>query len=63
MFIAFLILGLVFLVAGAVGLFYTYINITAGSHLWVFGNIAFITFAVVGIGILVFMALFNREFE
>lgn len=63
MFIAFLILGLVFLVAGAVGLFYTNINIAVGSHLWVFGNITFITFAVVGLGILVFMALFNREFE
>ena len=63
MFIAFLILGLVFLIAGGVGLFYTNVNLSAGSHLWIIGNITFSTFAVVGIGVLVFMGIFNREFE
>ena len=63
MFIAFLILGLVFLVAGSVGLFYTNINLASGSHIWVIGNITFSTFTVVGVGVLIFMGLFNREFE
>jgi hypothetical protein len=63
MFIAFLILGLIFLISGSVGLFYTNINLGVGSHLWVLGNITFSTFTVVGVGILVFMGLFNREFE
>lgn len=63
MFIAFLILGLVFFIAGGVGLFYTNVNLGAGSHLWVMGNIVFSTFTVVGVGVLVFMGMFNREFE
>jgi len=63
MFIAFLILGLVFLIAGGAGLFYTNVNLASGSHIWVIGNIAFSTFTVVGIGVLIFMGLFNREFE
>jgi len=63
MFIAFLILGLVFLIAGGVGLFYTNVNLEGGSHLWVIGNITFSTFTVVGLGVLIFMGLFNREFE
>lgn len=63
MFIAFLVLGLVFLVAGGVGLFYTNVNLAVGSHLWVIGNITFSTFTVVGLGVLIFMGLFNREFE
>lgn len=63
MFIAFLILGLVFLIAGGVGLFYTNVNLAAGSHLWIIGNITFSTFTVAGLGVLVFMGLFNREFE
>lgn len=63
MFIAFLILGLVFLVSGGIGLFYTNVNLSASSHLWFIGNTIFSTFTVVGIGIIIFMALFNREFE
>jgi hypothetical protein len=63
MFIAFLILGLVLLIGGGVGLFYTNINLAAGSHIWVIGNITFSTLTVVGIGVLIFMGLFNREFE
>jgi len=63
MFIFFMIMALIFLVAGGIGLFYTNINLVSGTHLWIFGNITFGTFTIVGIGILVFMGLFNKEFE
>jgi len=63
MFIFFMILALIFLIAGGIGLFHTNINLVAGSNLWIFGNITFGTFTIVGIGILVFMGLFNKEFE
>lgn len=63
MFIFVMILALIFLTAGGVGLFYTNINLASGSHLWIYGNITFGTFTVVGIAILFFMALFNKEFD
>jgi hypothetical protein len=63
MFIFFMILGLIFLISGGVGLFYTNINLAAGSHYWVIGNITFSTFIIVGGAALIFMAIFNREFE
>ena len=63
MFIFFLLLALIFLVSGGIGLFYTNINFASGSHYWIYGNLTFGTFTVVGIGIIIFMALFNTEFE
>jgi hypothetical protein len=63
MFIFFMILALIFLCAGGIGLFHTNINLVGGSNLWIFGNITFGTFTIVGIGILIFMGLFNKEFE
>jgi hypothetical protein len=63
MFTFFMILALIFLTAGGIGLFHTNINLASGSNLWIYGNITFGTFTVVGIAILLFMALFNREFE
>jgi hypothetical protein len=63
MFVFFMILALIFLIAGGVGLFYTNINLAAGSHLWIYGNITYGTFTVVGIATLIFMALFNAEFD
>lgn len=63
MFVFFMIIALIFLISGGVGLFYTNINLASGTHLWIFGNITFGTFTVIGIGALVFMALFNKEFE
>ena len=63
MFIFFMIMALIFLIAGGIGLFHTNINLVSGSNLWIYGNITFGTFTVVGIGILVFMGLFNKEFE
>lgn len=63
MFIIFMILGLIFLISGGVGLFYTNINLASGTHLWIYGNITFGTFIVVGIIVLLFMAIFNKEFD
>lgn len=63
MFIFFMILALIFLIAGGVGLFYTNINFTSGSHYWIYGNLTFGTFTIVGIATLIFMAIFNSEFE
>jgi hypothetical protein len=63
MFIFFMIFGLIFLISGGVGLFYTNTNFATGAPLWMFGNITFGTFIVLGIGILVFLAIFNSDFD
>ena len=65
MFIFFLILGLIFLVSGGIGLFYTNTsaNVEVWSTLWVFGNLTFGTFVVFGVAVLVFLAFFNAEFD
>jgi len=63
MLIFFLILGIIFLVSGGIGLFYTNANLGAWSTLWVFGNLTFGTFALFGIAIIIFLAIYNTEFE
>lgn len=63
MFLFTMLLGLIFLVAGGGGLFYTLVYIPGGSELWVVALIVFGVFAVVGIALLIFLALFNTEFE
>jgi hypothetical protein len=63
MFIFCLILALIFLISGGIGLFYTNINFATSSHYWIYGNLTFGTFTIVGIAIIIFMALFNTEFE
>ena len=63
MLIFFLILGIIFLVSGGVGLFYTNANLGAWSTLWVFGNLTFGTFALFGLAIIIFLAIFNTEFD
>ena len=63
MFLFFMIMALIFLIAGGVGLFYTFVNLASGDPLWVFGVIAFGTFAVVGLAVLVFLAMYNQEFD
>jgi hypothetical protein len=63
MFLFLMIFGLIFLIAGGVGLFYTYTNIASSAPLWMFGTITFGTFIVLGIGVLVFLAIFNAEFD
>ncbi|MCX7911517.1 MAG: hypothetical protein N2506_00925 [Dehalococcoidales bacterium] len=63
MLIFFLILALLFLISGGIGLFYTNVNLAAGTDLWVIANITFGTFAIFGLAIIIFMAIFNAEFE
>jgi len=63
MLIFFLILGIIFLVSGGIGLFYTNANLGAWSTLWVFGNLTFGTFALFGLAIIIFLAIFNTEFD
>jgi hypothetical protein len=61
----FLVLGLIFIVSGGVGLFYvnTGAHVDPGTALFFLGNLTFATFAVFGIAILVFMAIYNAEFD
>jgi hypothetical protein len=63
MFLFFMVMGLILLIAGGIGLFYTNADVVAGAPLWIFGNITFGTFVVLGIGVLIFLAIFNTEFE
>ena len=63
MFTFFMILALVFLVSGGIGLFHVNVNLASSSNLWLYGNLTFGTFTAVGIAIIIFMALFNSEFD
>ncbi|MCK4274826.1 MAG: hypothetical protein KAW90_08015 [Dehalococcoidales bacterium] len=63
MLVFFTIMALIFLIAGGIGLFYTNVNLGSGSALWVFGNITFGVFTIVGIALIIFLALFNTEFD
>ena len=63
MFVFFMILALVFLIAGGAGLFYTNTTLIIGNPNWVQGNITFGTFTVVGLATLIFLALFGSEIE
>jgi hypothetical protein len=63
MLIFFMILGLIFLISGGFGLFYTNTHVISGTALWVFGNITFGTFVLFAIAILIFLAFFNAEFD
>ncbi len=65
MIIFFIILGLIFLISGGTGLFYinTGEHVASGTALFFLGNLTFGTFIVFGIAILVFIAIFNAEFD
>lgn len=63
MFLTVLIIGLVFLVAGGIGLFITNTAGVQGGLNLIQGNITFSTFTVVGIAILVFLGIFGSEIE
>ena len=63
MFLLFMVVGLVFLISGGIGLFMVNINMIVGSDTWIIGNITFSTFTVLGVLVLLFMAIFNSEFE
>jgi hypothetical protein len=62
MLIFFMVLGLVFLVSGGVGLFYVNSHAVAAAVQFI-GNLAFGTFTFFGVAILVFLAIFNAEFD
>jgi hypothetical protein len=63
MIIFLMIMALVFLITGGVGLFYTNTSLVSGTTLWVFGNLTFGVFTFFGLAIIVFMAIFNAEFD
>jgi hypothetical protein len=63
MLLFFLIVGLVFLISGGVGLFHVNANQVTHSDLWFYGNIIFGVFAAVGLLIIIFLAIFNKEFD
>ena len=63
MFLLIMIIGLIFLISGGVGLFVVNINMIVGDHTWIIGNITFSVFLVIGVLILLFMAIFNTEFD
>lgn len=63
MFLVVLIIGLVFLIAGGIGLFITNTaGVQAGINL-IQGNITFSTFTIVGIAIIIFLGIFGSEIE
>lgn len=57
------VVGLIFFIAGGVGLFFTNFNLVSGSDLWVYGNITFGTFALSGLIMLIFTAILNVEYD
>ena len=63
MFIFFMILGLIFLISGGIGLFYVNTHVFMDASIQFIGNLTFGTFAIFGIAILVFLAIFNAEFD
>jgi hypothetical protein len=56
------IIALVFLVTGGVGLFYVNTQAIAEAVHFI-GNLAFGMFAFFGLAIIVFIAIFNAEFD
>jgi hypothetical protein len=62
MLIYFLILGLIFLISGGVGLFYVNTHALANTIHFI-GNLAFGTFTLFGLAIIIFLAIFNTEFD
>ena len=63
MFLLFLIMALILLIAGGAGLFVTNINYMVGHLNWISGNLTFGTFTLLGLAIIVFLALFSSEIE
>ena len=63
MFFFFMVVALIFLIAGGFGLFYTNINLEAGSPYWIHGNTTYGTFTIVGILTLILLAIFGSEIE
>jgi hypothetical protein len=53
---------LIFLISGGVGLFYVNTHVLANTIQFI-GNLAFGTFTLFGLTILIFLAIFNAEFD
>jgi hypothetical protein len=62
MLIFFMVLGLVFLVSGGLGLFYVNTHVVAEAVKFI-SNLTFGTFTFFGLAIIVFLAIFNAEFD
>jgi len=63
MFIFAMLIGLIFLIAGGAGLFYTLVYVSAATSLWIIGLIVFGTFVLIGLILLILLAIYNTEFE
>jgi hypothetical protein len=65
MIILFIVLSLVFLASGGIGLFYinTADHVAHGTALFFLGNLGFATFLAIGVLILIFIAIFNADFD
>ncbi len=56
-----IIIGLIFFLAGGVGLLLTNNNLDSGSIQWILGNITYGTFTVVGLVLIVTMIVASWE--
>jgi hypothetical protein len=65
MLIFFIMVGLIFLTSGGVGLFYinTADHVASGTAIFFLGNLGFGTLALIGVLILIFIGIFNAEFD
>ncbi|MFH1651472.1 MAG: hypothetical protein ABID87_05180 [Chloroflexota bacterium] len=63
MFLFFLFIALVLLIAGGAGLFVVNTTYIAGHTEWIMGNITSGVFTVLGLAIIVFLTLFSSEIE
>lgn len=57
------IIGLLLLIAGSIGLFFTYTNFALGSPNLIQGTITYATFVSVGLTILVLLIMVGPGFE
>jgi len=56
-----IIIGLIFFVAGGIGLLLTNNNLDSGDIQWILGNVTFSTFTVVGLVLIVTMIIASWE--
>ncbi len=63
MLLVFLIIALIFLISGGIGLFHVNINLTGADQFFFYGNLIFGVFTAIGLAIIIFLAIFNREFD
>jgi len=63
MFLFFLFIALILLIAGGAGLFVVNTTYVAMHTEWILGNITSGVFTLLGLGIIVFLTLFSSEIE